>query len=172
MFRLLLEPARIYNPRHLLSIPLLPTYVAHVWQKNVCIHVIIYTYYIILYVTGIVCGVCLCSSHPRTFCAGMIHMTTRQYDSLRKVHQMILRCLGWRNESAKTTSCPKPMRFSGQTPRALRRRYTDEEFCSRASWHSCEKSACRGGRPLGRCPGGKGYSGGQEWGWMKDLEGP
>ena len=30
------------------------------------------------------------------------------------------------NESAKTTSCPMPTRFSGQTPRAFTRRYPDE----------------------------------------------
>ena len=59
------------------------------------------------------------------------------------------------NESAKTTSCPTPTRFSGQTPRALRRRYADEGYCSRASWNAWEKSACRGGQCLGRCSGVK-----------------
>ena len=50
------------------------------------------------------------------------------------------------NASAKTTSCPMPTRFSGQIPRALRRRYADEGYyCLRASWHAWEKSACRGG---------------------------
>ena len=49
------------------------------------------------------------------------------------------------NESSKTTSCPMPTYFSGQIPRALRRRYADERYCSRASWHAWEKSAYRGG---------------------------
>ena len=59
------------------------------------------------------------------------------------------------SESANNTSCPMPTRFSGEVPRALRRRYADEGYCSRASWHAWEKSACRGGGCLGRCLGVK-----------------
>ena len=49
------------------------------------------------------------------------------------------------NESAKTTSCPMPWRFSGQIPRALRQRQADEGYCLRTSCHACEKNACREG---------------------------
>ena len=57
------------------------------------------------------------------------------------------------SENANTTSCTTPTRFSGQIPRALKRRYADEGYCSRASWHAWEKSDCRGGWCLGKCSG-------------------
>ena len=73
------------------------------------------------------------------------------YDRLREVHHNVrstTRCSSdastGGNESMKTTSCPMPTRFSGQIRRALRRRYANEEYSSWASWHTWEKSACRG----------------------------
>ena len=74
------------------------------------------------------------------------------------------------DESAKTTFCPTPTRLSGQIPRALRRRYADEGYCSRASWHAWGKERLPRRVMFGEMLGGEGNSGGQEWDWMKDLE--
>ena len=76
------------------------------------------------------------------------------YGRLRKAHhQMLLRCLGWRKRKREDHILPVLCQrdFSGQIPRSLRRRYEDDGYCSRVSWHAWEKSACRGGSCLGRC---------------------
>ena len=63
------------------------------------------------------------------------------YDRPRHIHyQMLLRCLGRRKRIRED---PMPTRFSGQIPRTLRRRYVDEGYRSRASWHAWEKRGCR-----------------------------
>ena len=85
------------------------------------------------------------------------------YGRLRKAHHQT-RCSSDTSddgsENTKTTSCSSmPTRFSGQIPRALRQRYADEGYCSRASWRAWEKSACRGGLCLGRCSGVKAIPG-------------
>ena len=77
--------------------------------------------------------------HNITWC-----LSKADYDRLRNVrHQMLVGYLGCGNERAKTTSCPTPTRFSGQTPRALRRRYADEGYCSRAWWHALVRALAK-----------------------------
>ena len=93
------------------------------------------------------------------------------YGRLRKVHhQMLLRCLGWRkrkredhilsnanarlradSESVETTARRRRILFAGSVARM------GEEHLPRMAM-------------FGEMLGGKGYSAGQEWDWMKDLE--
>ena len=93
------------------------------------------------------------------------------YGRLRKVHhQMLLRCLGWRkrkreghiwsyanallrtdSESVETTVRRRRVLFTGFVARMREERLPRKVM-------------------FGEILGGKGYSGGQEWDWMKGLE--
>ena len=75
------------------------------------------------------------------------------YGRRRKAHhQMLLRCLGWpkRKREDHILSCANALlRTDSESVETT----VYEGYCSRASWHALEKSACRGGLCLRRYSG-------------------
>ena len=76
------------------------------------------------------------------------------HDRLRKVHhQMLLRCLGRRKrklEDRILSYANALLRTDSESVNTTVRRRV---YCSRASWRTWAKNACRGGLCLGRCSG-------------------
>jgi len=93
------------------------------------------------------------------------------YDRLRKVHhQMLLRCLGWRKRKREDhilSYANALLRTDSESVETTvrRRRILFAGFVARMGEERLPRRVM-----FGEMLGGKGYSGGQEWDWMKDLE--
>ena len=93
------------------------------------------------------------------------------YDRLRKVHhQMLLRYLGWRKRNREDhilSYANALLRTDSESVEATVRRRTIlfAGFVARMGEERLPRRVM-----FGEMLGGKGYSGGQEWDWMKDLE--
>ena len=93
------------------------------------------------------------------------------YGRLRKAHhQMLLRCLGWRKRKREDhilSYANALLRTDSESVETTvhRRRILFAGFVARMGEERLPRRVM-----FGEMLGGKGYSGGQEWDWMKDLE--
>ena len=93
------------------------------------------------------------------------------YDRPRKVHhQMLLRCLGWRKRKREDhilSYANARLRTDSESVETMvrRQRVLFAGFVACMGEELLPRSVM-----FGDMLGGKGYSGGQEWDWTKDLE--
>ena len=93
------------------------------------------------------------------------------YDRLRRVHhQMLLRCLGWRKrkrEDHNLSYANEVLRTDSESIETTvrSRRILFAGFVARMGEERLPRRVM-----FGEILGGRDYSGGQEWHWMKDLE--
>ena len=90
------------------------------------------------------------------------------YDRLRKVHHwMLLGCPGWRKLKREDCILYAPRRTDSESVETTlrRRRILFAGFVARMGEERLPRRVM-----VGEMLGSKGYSGGQKWDWMKDLE--